>query len=94
MQQAGPAHSQGGQGHAYPGEGPQLRFDLAHVVEEGGGDYLGRCLVGLQEAEGVPGHPDGVTLVRPGHPVPQLFLAVEERAQGPGLVLGRWTGGR
>ena len=56
MQQPGPAYSQGRQGHPHPGEGPQPCFDLAHIVEEGGGDDLGRCLVGLEEADSVPGH--------------------------------------
>jgi hypothetical protein len=47
MQQTASAQSQGGQGDAHPGERPQPRFDLAHIVEEGGGDDLGRWRVGL-----------------------------------------------
>jgi len=70
MKQSGPAHSQGRQGHPYPGEGPQPRFDLAHIVEEGGGEDLRRHFVWFQETDGVPRYLDGVTLVRPGHPVP------------------------
>jgi hypothetical protein len=60
-------------------------------VQEGGGDDLGRRLVRAQETDGVPGDADGVTLVRPGHPPPEEFLAVEQGTEGPLFVFRRGT---
>ena len=84
-----PAQPTGQQGHSDPAEGPQPRLQLAHVMEQGGGQHPSGHGGPVRVPEGgrrPVGHGDGVAPVRSRQPVPQLRLTRVEPAPGPGFA--------
>jgi hypothetical protein len=90
-EEAVPARHHGSQGYSYTREGPQTRFDLADVMEEGAGHYLAPGLVVRQQGRGIAGHAGRVAPVRTGHATPQLEFTRKEPAFGPGFLRAFWT---